>query len=298
MELLEKFAAVEVQTDNRISENDKFYCEQHQSAYETAISSYKELAFFWADMEAAQKEFVGERNDNSFYHNYLASRNGPSISKESIEKHIASLHTDFIMTLTRYFNSSYHVTVDSAEVSKALLPEKPDRYAASPKTLEKYHDQMQNMIVRYQDVVDQIILRLDGRSFAEQAFYELYTECHSAAWNSYKNEAKFERKKDTIIFTGWFCKFKGWPYDGWELDEDMQKIIRGAAHFETGSYRVLPIGFSDLFHYHSIKNAVVDFPTCEKVKQMKLYKNNRVDLKFRSPEFAEQFITKYLGTVC
>lgn len=35
----------------------------------------------------------------------------------------------------------------------------------------------------------------------------------------------------------------------------------------------------------------------EKVKQIKLLKNNRVDLKFRSPEYAEQFVNKYLGVV-
>ena len=41
----------------------------------------------------------------------------------------------------------------------------------------------------------------------------------------------------------------------------------------------------------------MEFPACEKVKQMKLFKNNRVDLKFHSPEYAEQFAGKYLGTV-
>lgn len=296
MELLDKFSAVEVKADNRISQNDLFYCEQHQSAYETAISSFKELAFFWDDIEAAQKELLGDRDSSSFYHNYLASRNGPNISKESIERHIASLHIDFIMTLTHYFNSSYHVTVDSSEVSKALLPEEPDRYAASRETMEKYHEQMQNLTVRYQDVVDQIIVRMDGRTFAEQAFYELYAECHNAAWNSYENKARFERRKDTIVFLEWFCNFRGWPHDGWEVDDKMKKILRGAAHFETNSYRILPAGFSDVFNYHNFVEPVVEFPTCSKIKQMKLYKNSRVDLKFHSPEYAEQFIIKYLGT--
>ena len=41
----------------------------------------------------------------------------------------------------------------------------------------------------------------------------------------------------------------------------------------------------------------MEFPTCEKAKQIKLFKNNRVDLKFHSPEYAEQFINKYLGAV-
>lgn len=299
MDLLQKFATVEIKADNRISENDKYYCEQHQSAYEAAINCFKELAFFWADVEAAQKEFVGDKSDNnSLYHNYLVSSKGPSISKESIERHIASLHTDFILTLTRYFNSCYHVTVDSSEVSNALLPKKPDKYATSRETLEKYHDQMQDLVVRYQDVVDQIILRLDGRSFADQAFHELHTECHEAAWNSYKQEPQYEQKKDTIRFNGYFCRFKGWPYDGWELDDKMKKILYGVAHFETGCYNTLPLGFGDLLGYREIKDAVVEFPSSEKVKQIKLYKNNRVDLKFQSSGYAKQFIDKYLGTVC
>ena len=45
MDLLEKFAAVEVKADNRISEKDKFYCEQHQAAYKAAVSMFKELIF-------------------------------------------------------------------------------------------------------------------------------------------------------------------------------------------------------------------------------------------------------------
>ena len=57
------------------------------------------------------------------------------------------------------------------------------------------------------------------------------------------------------------------------------------------------MGFSDLFGYHEIKESVVEFPTCEKAKQIRLFKNKRVDLKFHSPQFAEQFVNKYLGLV-
>ena len=58
MELLQKFAAVEIQTDHRITETDKDYCEQHQKAYEAAISSFQELAFFWEDMNKVQRELT------------------------------------------------------------------------------------------------------------------------------------------------------------------------------------------------------------------------------------------------
>ncbi len=302
MDILEKFAVVEVQTDDRITENDKRYCETQQKAYETAISSFLELSFFWSDMEKAQRELLGEKNCL----NYLSSRNGPSISQQSIEQHIKSLHSDFILNLVRYFNSAYHVSVDSSEVAGAILPKDPqESWRGNYRELEKleelcaaYKEQMQSLTVRYQDVVDQIILRLDGLSFAERAFQELYTKCHNAAWNPYDQKPKFQRKKDTICFSGYFCRFRDWPYDGWEIEDGMQEILRGAAHFETDNYGVLPAGFSGLLGYDNVQESVIEFPTCEKVKQMKLFKNNRVDLKFSSPEFAERFIDKYLGAVC
>ena len=298
MDLLEKFAVVEIQSDNRISELDKEYCEKQQAAYEAAISSFKKLAVTWSAMEKAQRELIGDA-DNPAYHNYLSSREGPTISNYAIKRHIESLHFTFIGAIVQYFNSTYSVTVKSDEVSDTLLPKKPrERWNCNQAEAEQYHTQMQKVIVRYQDVVDQIILRLDGRSFSEQAYYELCTKCHYAAWNTYKQEPEFERKKDTIRFTGYFCRFKGWPYDGWELDPKMQDILYGIAHFDTGSHGILPAGFSKLMGYHEIKEDVVEFFSCEKVKQMKLFKNNRVDLKFRSAAFAEEFISKYLGAVC
>ncbi len=299
MELIQKFAAVEIQTDRRITETDRGYCEQHQKAYNAAISSFKELSFFWSDMNRIQRELLGDKN-TPFFYDYLVSREGPSISHAAIERHIAALHVDFIAHLVHYFNCTYSVSINSSEVVDALLPEKPvDRWQCnSIEVAERYQEQMQSLTIRYQDVVDQIILRLDGRSFTEQAFYELRGKSQRAAWNSYDKKAKYERRKDTIRFTGYFCRFRGWPYDGWELEDGMRDILYAVAHYETGSYHVLPVGFTCASHYQTIENDVVEFPTCEKVKQMKLFKNNRVDIKFSSAKYAEDFEGKYLGEVC
>lgn len=99
MELLQKFSAVEIQTDHRITEMAKDYCERHQKAYETAISSFQELAFFWEDMNKAQQKLLGD-SSSPFYHNHPASHNGPSISQTAINNHIEALHRDFVMALT------------------------------------------------------------------------------------------------------------------------------------------------------------------------------------------------------
>lgn len=299
MDLLEKFAAVEVQADNRIAQDDKEYCERHQKAYEAAITGFKELSSLWRKLNRTQQELLADK-DSPLSHNYLESREGPSISQVSIERHIAALHVDFIAHLVGYFNRTYHVSVNSSAVIDALLPEKPaDHWRHNYQEVNKaYYEQMQSLTVCYQDVVDQIILRLDGRSFTEQAFYELRGKCQSAAWNNSEKKAKYERKKDTVRFIGYYCRFKGWPYDGWELTDSMKDILCGVAHYETGLHNVFPLGFSCATGYREINNDVVMFPTCDKVKQMKLFKNNRVDIKFSSPKYAEEFINQYLGTVC
>ena len=105
MELLQKFSAVEVQAYHRITETDKDYCEQHQKAYETAISGFQELAFFWDDMNRVQREILGG-SSTSVFCNYLVSDDEPSISQDLINCHIKALHINFIMNLTHYFTGA------------------------------------------------------------------------------------------------------------------------------------------------------------------------------------------------
>ena len=59
MNLLEKFETVTIKADARITPEDKAFCEAHQAAYDAAIQSFHELAFFWADMENTQKQHRG-----------------------------------------------------------------------------------------------------------------------------------------------------------------------------------------------------------------------------------------------
>ena len=91
MDLLDKFDAVTICTDDRISQADKDYCEIQQKAYEAAISSYKELAFFWKDILRVQEELLGSRSGR-FYTDYLEPSPGPTPSRYAIEPYIQKLH--------------------------------------------------------------------------------------------------------------------------------------------------------------------------------------------------------------
>ena len=297
-ELLEKFSAVEVKADNRITPADKQFCEKNQSAYENAISSYQELAFFWEDMQKTQKELLTGVAEEK-YHDYLSSRKSPNISNPDIMEHIKDLHGDFIDVIVRYFTSTYKVSISAYEVKETLLPKRPDNRYWDEDKWEAYENQMQTLIVRYEDIVDQIILRLDGRSFTEQAFYELTQNCHNAAWHISSQKAEFVQKKDTLRFTGYFCSYSsyGYLYEKWELTESMKNIMKGAAHFEADAYGVYPPELPDLIGYGDSKCDIVEFSGCKKLVQIKMFKNGRVDLKFTSPEYAETFIDRYLGKV-
>lgn len=125
-ELLEKFSAVEVKTDNRISPADKLFCEKNQAAYEAAISSYQELSFFWDDMVKTQERLLGDK-DSDTYRNYLISQGNVKISRSDINGHIMSLHAFFIEVIVRHFTSTYKVSISTYAVKEALLPEEPDR---------------------------------------------------------------------------------------------------------------------------------------------------------------------------
>lgn len=299
MNLLDKFDAVNIQADNRISETDKNYCETHQEAYEAALTSFKELGFFWEDMLKVQNDLLGPRDSNFFY-DYLSSSEGPNLSSHSIHAHIKELHGEFIQNIVYHFNSTYHVTVSNSDIRNALLPEEPDSYRRSQEgeKWETYNRAMQTLTVKYADVVEQIILRLDGRSFVEQAFHELKVSCHNAAWNTYKREAKFERRKDTIRFTDYGCSYDTWSnITRWELTAGMKNILRGVAHFETGGYNMYPMGISDLVDYGRVAQNIVLFPSCTKLRQLKMFKSHCVDLKFASEALAQEFIDTYLGVV-
>ena len=78
----------------------------------------------------------------------------------------------------------------------------------------------------------------------------------------------------------------------------MKDILRGMAHFETGSFCVYPLGFSELLGYNRLGKSEWEFSTCEKVKCLKMFKNGRVDIRFSSEIYAAEFAAKYLGLVC
>jgi hypothetical protein len=298
MDLLQKFAGVEIKKDARITEADRHFCQAHQAAYDNAKDSLQELLCFWEDAQNQQAELLAGTDTSSSF--YLASRGNIKLSREAIREQILSLHSLFIGRLVSFFNKTYHLSLSISDIESRLIPQEPDdRWTDDYEDRAKAYTQaMQDLSLSYTDILDQIFLYTDGRELSEQALHELKEKCHEAAWDSSTGQARFTLKKCTLLLNGYFCSFHDRYGGGGEPARKTSDILRGIAHFETGSFSCMSHRISSIIQGYNLSSDFYEFDGCEKVLSLKMYKNQRVDIKFSTESYARQFISEYLGDIC
>ena len=295
MSLLDKFAVVEIKVDARISEQDKQFCERQQAAYTAALCGFQELTFFWEDMLSAQKALLGEPDSPPrAYNHYLVpdGDDGPKITIQRLRVQIDTLHQKFIQKLVGYFQSVYNITVEEKKIISELLLPKPPK--SKKQALKEYLLWASSIQLHYEDIVTQILSCFDGRTPSEQSLQELCRQCNEAVWCSSRHTAKFERKYAVISFLGTFCSFRN-DRQHWTFTSNMGPVLLCAAHFETGVLNKYPVFFPSPPFDGTYGCNQMDFAGCEKLAQLRLFKNGRVDLRFTSEDYANQFIDTYLG---
>lgn len=294
MSLLDKFSAVEVKTDNRISEEDRVFCQTQQRAYEEAKDALIKIRGLWKDLVKSQEDLLGAVMTDSYSKETYIRLNG--FSTTDIRNKIEYLPELFINAIVSYFNRKYHVSVSEMEVKKKLIPESPQFDWEKSRTNE-YHKQMRELTLKYEDVLEQIFVQLGGRTFAERALDELKEKCHKFSWNNYKGLPEYEVQNETIHFNGYACSFDAWlSRSVWKFNDGMRDVLRGLAHFETQQLDYLPKDIAFLVGYDDKCSSSYEFDY-EKLKRIRMFKNHRVDVRFASKELAHQFAEQYLGLV-
>lgn len=297
MELLDKFDAVKITVDSRISETDRQFCAAHEAAYEAARTSLQELLYFWEDILETQKDIPTASNNEPV--SYLPHRNVLEISTNAIQRHVESLHDTLIENLVHYFNHRYHINAKTYPIMINLIPEEPKCDPEHKEELKRYKENLRTLSLSADQIIEEIFAQFDGRGLGEQALYELKANCHSAAWNTYKKVPRYERKKRIIRFFNSAYKCENWhSSDRWELSNGLQDILRGIAHYETGGFSAIPHEISILLEETYIYSDITEFADCKKITQMRLYKNGRVDIRFTDEFLAKHFEETYLGTMC
>lgn len=296
MNALDKLDAVQIEADNRISETDRRFCEAHQAAYVDAKASLNELEYIWTDIVSRQSKLLEPAAavwNNVQEYTYLHR-----FSEQDIREKLEELNDLFISNLVRYFNDRYKVSFDADSIMGTLLPHKPKNDYFSPNTeaVAEYHQKLRTMTVSYKDVLEQIFVQLGGRTFLERALDEIKEACHKAAWCTYNGKAEYELKNDTVRFT-YGCRFDT-MFDKWEVNDSMKEILRGLAYFESEILGYYPAAIENLLGYSRLEDPRVEFTSYTKLHSLRMFKNGRVDVKFKNKNYADQFASEYLGLVC
>ena len=294
MDLLQKFAAVEIQTDSRITEADRQFFQRQQSAYQDAVIGFYQIGALWTDMRAQQKAalFDPENRRECWESKYLTSDWWHEIDVNRLMKHIFFLHKTFLCGVVSYLNETYHLTIDAYAVMRSLLPQEPG-YTGSEDDVD-----WSPVVLRYQDAVELILSGFDGRTFEEQAPYELVENCRRTAWNDDRT-ANYEWKKVTVKILSGACDYGYYSgHEQWHIHDGGKNVLKAAAYFEAGGFQPYPYEIKELLSDTAyLWYDLWELEGCEKLERIKLYKNGRMDIRFTSEGYARQFVSDYFGTM-
>lgn len=324
MGLLEKFDQVEVKSDDRISAGDRAFCAVQQEAYKKAREIFKKMAKLAGDGQAEQIALL-KRGEDEVYTTYLGTTY--DFGADKFLQKLDDTHRAFVNKIVHYFANKYHVSLDEQPIYDAFVQKKPEeprhKYyyrnycdltdeeveevyqieAAHAEEVRKVEEANRALVIRYENILDYIFAQLGGGSFGDVAIKELKDACHKACWYEHNGQPKFEQKKAVIRFTGYACgidhiheKYKSKGEDSeFRLTDDMKDVLAAVNHFELGTQSRTMTAISKLCGYRIIGQ---DHPISgEKIVGVKLYKTNRVDLRFSSEAYAREFVEQYIGTV-
>lgn len=326
MNILDKFSSVEIKADNRISDADRAFCVQHQEAFDKAGPALEKVAEAIVAAKTEQQAILG--SDDSEY-SYLSpwgvyiSSNKFKCDESAVYEMIKKRSERFITEIVNYFQGKYTLELDGDKIKKNLIPAPPkepklpwggycsmtseevdafkEKLTAHKAEMQKYEDDLRVHPIRYEQIVDEIFVQLSGFSFQERAMNEFLEKCWDAAHNYHGDKENFEIKNDTLRLTGYWCRCRNesWMSEPeWSTGEDLRIILNALVHFDIGQMNRGTEWFPALFRYSTNEN-VFPINNLMKVKNIKLFKNGRVDIKFKDAvsvlEFVEGYLRKRVG---
>lgn len=312
MSLMEKFSAVEIKADNRISEDDKAFCLRQQAAFDKSGPALQKIADMMTVANEEQSSILDANED--YLSRYLVG-DGFRCEASYVLDAMKGRNRTFISAVVNYFSHKYNVELDEREIEERLIPTGPkepnlpwggyrnmseDEIASYREELDtykvekkKFEQSLRVLPLRYERVVDEIFVQLGGFSFQEKAMNEFLSRTWNCCHSTYRDNAEeFEIKNDTLKLTGYWCRCKddSWrSHDEWESTDSLKTLLNALAWYECGRMDEGNLWFPELFKYDTEQNFFETY-NMQKVKSVKLFKNGRVDIKFRSVAYVQEFV--------
>lgn len=318
MGIMDKFSAVEIKTDNRISEADRAFCQRQQDAFDKSGPALQRIADVMMSAQSEQRGILAASQE--FYNSYITT-DSFCCNEDAVYKAMTERNKTFIFAIVGYFAKSYKVELDKREIMEHLIPAAPqepklpwggyrnmtdDEIDTFKKELNdhkakvcEYEKCLRSLPLRYEQVVDEIFVQLGGFSFQEQSMNEFLDRtwkcCHSS-WNGDKET--FEIKNDVLrLPNGCHCDENKWmtyPEPRYELTDDSKTLLDALAYFECGRMDKGRLWFPDLCGYSKTTENFFEIHNMGKIKSIKLFKNGRVDIKFRNATYLQEFAEQYM----
>ncbi|ACA42300.1 hypothetical protein [Lysinibacillus sphaericus] len=265
--LMERLNAVEITTDNRISEIELDYCKKIEAVYLDSKQVLEDVLSSLTTVFDRQKNV--KINGKDLY--YLSEFEDIYY----VEKRLTYIYRRFVSDITCFFAQRHNVTISSDDIKKKYSYE----------------------TITYSLIVDEIFEQLGGLNFKEKAIEEIKTNSRKIVYQ--KDRIIVSRNKMSIDDLIWWNSY---AYDGGKeldySDSNLRSLFIALSHFignkETmlkeleNIYAALRIGDKhyDIFSKYEINiGCLVSF---------KVFKNRKVELVFSDNTSAEAFKNEYL----
>jgi len=271
MNLLEKFDNLEIKNEDRISEEDKMFCEEQEDIFKKLIVIYDEFILKLKEIEPIIENHRNKYSKKEDYCYVTTAYGGSIAGSDSLEESKNKMKNQFVESICNYFERKYNVTLKEESIYK------------------KY-----NTSITYNNIIDEIFIQLNGFNFKEKAVLEMKNKFKKVL--EYKDVAV---KKNKLIITNFFWvdqwdKKYGTYKMSYNSREDFYSLLRCISHFEQGTikntyegilYKIDRLQNDDLFCEHVMM--------CIKLESIKLFKNGKIEIKFLSNEYAQEFAREY-----
>ncbi len=157
-----------------------------QAAYDAALAAIKQQKALINKSCTEQDELIAQLPDKYFCSDYL----GDTFSEDKMDEQSKKVHALFVSNIANWFARHYSVKLDRSEVCDLLIPKGPNRWDLDDMDLDRkeirekidamsmeYQVKMDNLHLRYEDVLNWIFQQLDGFSFEEKALQEMKEQC-------------------------------------------------------------------------------------------------------------------------
>jgi len=272
-DILSKFDNIEINNNSRISADDEEFCIVEQEQYNIAITMMLNL------MEEIKKSSGMDLLNGKWYEEKSTNRYLDSYKLKEIVLIIDGIKQTFIDKITYHFSNKYNVTIKQERMQK--------NYGYD---------------ITYNNIINDIILQLDGFTFTEKAIKELKDKTRTTySYSDYRKTSNMSIKNNKIVIDGRYA-YKDTIWNQYRLNGDFGKIFTALYHFENGT---IPINGTELHNrYCGYDNErkernydKYEIATLTKTTAIKFFKNGKLEIEFKSNQYASYFAKEYLGYV-